>query len=161
VLQDLNIDDFKSKSPACTCESSPFIHNPDDHVITGDLNVINDTSLRDVFAKEPKYREAKSIYRKHNLNILMDSVEDYVRQWAQRQTEDLDTLSECGKSVRSSIQIRIKILNGPMSICKHQSLKTRMLLNTRLTSMTNMLFFLPTRPLTISFLCVNHITQTA
>jgi hypothetical protein len=76
-----------------------FIHNPADHVITGDLNVINDTSLRDVFAKEPKYREAKSIYRKHNLNILMDSVEDYVRQWAQRQKEDLDTFRKCRRGI--------------------------------------------------------------
>jgi len=40
--------------------------------------------------------------------ILMDSVEDYARQWAKREKEDLDTLSECVKSVRSLIQIRIK-----------------------------------------------------
>jgi hypothetical protein len=38
----------------------------------------------------------------------MDSVEDYARQWAKREKEDLDTLSEWLKSVRSLIQIRIK-----------------------------------------------------
>jgi hypothetical protein len=31
---------------ACTFESSPFIHNTAGHVITGDLNIINDTSLQ-------------------------------------------------------------------------------------------------------------------
>jgi len=45
----------------------------------------------------------------------MDSVEDYARQWAKREKEDLDILSEWVKSVRSLTQIRIKILSGSMS----------------------------------------------
>jgi hypothetical protein len=108
VLHNHNIDDFKSKPPDCTCASSPFIYNPTGYVITGDLKVINNTSPRDVFAKWTKYREPKSINWKHNFKILMDSVEDYARQWAKREKEDLDTLSEWVKSVRSLIQIIIK-----------------------------------------------------
>ena len=61
VLHNLNIDNFKYKPPECTCASSPFTYNPTGHVITGDLKVINNTSLRDVFAKWTKYREPKSI----------------------------------------------------------------------------------------------------
>ena len=57
--------------------------------------------------KGPKYREPKSINWKHNFKILMDSVEDYARQWAKREKEDLDTLSEWVKNVRSLIQIII------------------------------------------------------
>ena len=86
----------------------PFIYNPIGHVITGDLKIINNTSLREVFAKGPKYCEHKSINWKHNFKILMDSVEDYARQWAIREKEDLDTLSGWVKSVRSLMQIRIK-----------------------------------------------------
>jgi hypothetical protein len=112
LLHDLYIDDFKSKPPDCICASSPFIYNPTGHVITGDLTIINNTSLRDVFAQGLKYREPKSINWKHNFKILMDSVEDYARQWAKR---DLDTLSECVKSGRSLIQIRIKKFSGSMS----------------------------------------------
>jgi len=108
VLRDLNIDDFKSKPPDCTCASSPFIYNPTGHVITGDLKIINNISLREVFAKGPKYREPKSINWKHNFKIFMYSVEDYARQWAKGEKEDLDTLSERVKSARSLIQIRIK-----------------------------------------------------
>jgi hypothetical protein len=68
-----------------------------------------------VFAKGPKYREPKSINWKHNFKILMDSVEDYARQWVKREKEYLDTLSEWVKSVRSLIQIRIKRkLSGSM-----------------------------------------------
>jgi len=68
-----------------------------------------------VVAKSPKYHELKSINWKHNFKILMDSTKDYGRQWAKRDREDLDTLSECVTSVRSLIQIRIKKLNGSMS----------------------------------------------
>ena len=44
----------------------------------------------------------------------MDSFADYTRQWAKREKEDLDTLSEWVKSVRSLIQIRIK--KNPTSV---------------------------------------------
>jgi hypothetical protein len=68
-----------------------------------------------VFAKGSKYREPKSINWKHNFKMLMDSVEDYARQWAKREKEYIDTLSEWVKSVRSLIQIRIKRkLSGSM-----------------------------------------------
>ena len=79
-LHDLNIDDFKSKTPDRTRASSLFIYNPAGHVITGDLRIINNTSLLDVFTKGSKYCEPNSINWKHNFKILMDSVEDYARQ---------------------------------------------------------------------------------
>ena len=61
------------------------------------------------------------------------SVEHYARQWAKREKEDLDTLSEWVRSVRPLIQIRIKKLSGYMStrstsafkdpnVAKHMSL---------------------------------------
>jgi hypothetical protein len=67
----------------------------------------------------------------------MDSVEDYASQWAKREKEDLDTLSEWVKSVRSLIQIRIKKLSGSMSTRSKSICMTKMLLNTCLSFMTN------------------------
>jgi hypothetical protein len=91
--------------PDCTCASSQFIYNPTGHVITGDLKVINNTSLREVFAKWTIYREPRSINWKNNFKILMDSVEDYDRQWAKPEKVDLDTLSEWVKSVGHSYRL--------------------------------------------------------
>jgi hypothetical protein len=76
-MHDLNIDEFKSKPPDCTRASSPFTYNPTGHVITGDPNIIKNTSLRDLFAKGPNYREPKFINWKDNFKILMYSVGDY------------------------------------------------------------------------------------
>ena len=64
-----------------------------------------------MFAKGPK-----SINWKHNFEILMDSVEDYARQWAKREKENLDTLFEWMKSVVSLIQIRIYEKNKKNSV---------------------------------------------
>ena len=47
--------------------------------------------------------------------LLMDAVEDYARKWTKREKEQLDTLSEWVKSVRSLIQIRISKLRRSMS----------------------------------------------
>ena len=46
----------------------------------------------------------------HNFKILMDSVKDYARQWEKREKEDIYTLSEWVKSVKSLIQIRFFLM---------------------------------------------------
>jgi len=89
----------------------------------------------------------------------MDSVEYYAGQWAKREKEDFDTLSEWVKSVRSFIHIRIKkklkwtmsthatsIFKDP-NVAKHLSL-----LHDKYVIVSAVI------PLTILVLCVNHIT---
>jgi hypothetical protein len=73
--------------------------------IIADLSIMNNTSL-DVFAKGPNYCEPQFINWKRNFKLLMNPVEYYVRQWAKREKEDIDTLVKYVKSVRSLIQIR-------------------------------------------------------
>ena len=69
-----------------------------------------------ILSKGPKYREPQPINWKYTFKLLMDAVEDYARQWAKREKEDeIDTLSEWVKAVRSLIQIRISKLKGHMS----------------------------------------------
>lgn len=86
-------------------QSFPFIYNSADHAVTGAFNVINNISLQDALVKGPKYSEPKSINWKHTFEILMYSVEDYVRPWTKREKEDIDIISGWVQRVRS-----IKIL---------------------------------------------------
>ena len=115
VLQNLNINDLKSKPPDCTCSHSLFNYNPAGHVITGDLNIVKNDKLRQLLSKGPKYREPQNINWKQNFKLLMDSVEDYAKNWAKREKVEVDTLSEWVKAVRSLIQIRVSKLKGSMS----------------------------------------------
>ena len=106
VLQNLTSDDLKAKPPDCSCNSSPYKYSPSGHVITGDLNIVDNLSLRSIFAKGPKYREPQSINWKYNFKPLMDAVEDYARKWIKREHDtELDSLSEWIKAIRSQIQI--------------------------------------------------------
>ena len=107
VLKSLSIDDYKSKPSDCTCERNTFKYNLTGHVINGDLNIVDNISLRNVFVNGPKFREPQSINWKFNFKILMDSVEDYAGHWARRKGEELDILSEWVRAVRSLIQVRI------------------------------------------------------
>ena len=68
--------------------------------VTGDHNIINKKFLM----WSPKDRHVVSLdpstYCKHNFKIIMDSAENYARQWAKRKNGDF---SEWVKSVRSLI----------------------------------------------------------
>ena len=116
VLRDFQINDLKAKPPDCCCKTSPFNYSPSGHVITGDLNIVENDLLRDVLAKGPKYREPRRINWNHNFKQIMDSVEDYARKWAKREKEkDIDVLSEWVKAVRSLVLKRINSLKSSMS----------------------------------------------
>ena len=85
------LQDFKFNDPSfakqittdsCGCSLSRYKYGPVGHVITGDLNIVSNTKLKQMVAKGPKYRQALPINWSHNFKLLMDSVEDYARKWA-------------------------------------------------------------------------------
>ena len=115
ALRDLDSKDLKSKPPDCSCSTSPFKYGPIGHVITGDLNLVDNRKLKNILAKGPKFREPQPINWKYNFKLLMDSVEDYARRWAAKEKEQVDTLSEWVKAIRSKILGRIKNLEGSVS----------------------------------------------
>ena len=41
---------------ACSCADSPFLFQPEGHVVKGDLTCIHDKGLLSLFKKGPKYR---------------------------------------------------------------------------------------------------------
>ena len=98
-LQDWRFTNHDVHTPSCSCSSSQFLYSPAGHIITGDLNIIQNQQLRDLIPKGPKYREPHSLSWKYNLKIIMDSLEEYARKWANKEEVELDALSEWVKSV--------------------------------------------------------------
>ena len=64
-------------TPSCSCSSSQFLYSLAGHIITGDLNIIQNKQLRDLISKGPKYREPQSFSWKYNFKIIVDSVDEY------------------------------------------------------------------------------------
>jgi hypothetical protein len=88
----------------------------------------------------------------------MDSVDEYARQWAKREQENVDSLSEWETCVRSLIQIRIKKNSiGQWRLVQYQSLKTKMLLK-HLSHLHNKCVVAADKASNKIVLCVNHIT---
>ena len=102
-LKDFNIEQL----PSCSCSTSPFLYQPAGHVVTGDLNIVENPYLKDILSKGPKYREARPFSWKYNFKLVMDAVEQYAKDWARREEVEVDCLSEWVKSIRRQLQRRI------------------------------------------------------
>ena len=89
-------------------------------MITGDLNIVRISKLRDILSKGPKYREPRSFTWKQNSKLILDSVEEYVRRWAKKEDVEVDTLSKCVKSMISLVNRRVQVLSRTMSR-RHES----------------------------------------
>ena len=66
-------------------------------------------------AKGLKYRQPQHIIQKQNFKSLVESIEDYARQWAWLEKVKLDILSEWVKSIGSFIRRHIGSLRFHMS----------------------------------------------
>ena len=57
-IKTLRIDIVKDiLEPDCACLSSPFLYGPCRHVVSGDLNIISNSEIRDLMKIGAKYRE--------------------------------------------------------------------------------------------------------
>ena len=98
MLQGLNTENITRNPSACSCKTSEFCYNPAGHIITGGLNIVRISKLRDILAKGPIYRP-RSFTWKQNSKLILDSVEEYARRLAKKEDVEVDTLSEWVKSV--------------------------------------------------------------
>ena len=110
TLQNLNIEEYLKCPLTCDCTSSPFNYSPSGHVITGDLNIIENESLRNVISHGPKFREPQRLNWNLNFKTIMDAIEDYARSWIKREKEqepEVESLSDWVRTIRSLVQGRI------------------------------------------------------
>ena len=114
TLQCLDIEQLQRNPPKCTCSSSSFNYGPAGHIITGDINIVQSEDLKSLILKGPKFREPRSFKWRQNFMTIMNSVEEYARRWTKSEGEELDTLSEWIKSIRSLLKSRIHHLTGKM-----------------------------------------------
>ena len=115
VLQGLNTENCTRNPSACSCKASEFCYNPAGHIITGNLNLVRISKLRDILSKGSKYKEPRSFTWKQNFKLILDSVEEYARRWAKKEDVEVDTLSKLVKTVMSLIKRRVSVLSRTMS----------------------------------------------
>ena len=95
VLQGLNTENITRNPSACSCKATEFCYNPAGHIITGDLNIVRISKLRNILSQGPKYMEPRSFTWKQNSKLILESVEEYARRWAKKEEVEVDTNRQC------------------------------------------------------------------
>ena len=78
VVQNIDINDketFGTGLTQCACKNSSFINKDHGHIITGDLRLIENQSLRKIISKGPNYREPKTINWGKCKNVISEGLE--------------------------------------------------------------------------------------
>ena len=93
------------------CSPSQFLYSPAGHIVTNDLNIIQNQQLRDLKSKGPKNQNLQSFSWKYNFKLIMDFVEEYARKWVKQEEVELHALSEWIESVKHHLKRRIYIVS--------------------------------------------------
>ena len=81
-LRGIKLNEYGSQPPLCSCSSPTYLYSPAGHVVTVNLNIVENLKLRDILSKGPKYRKPTTFSWKYSFKLVMDSVEDYARRLA-------------------------------------------------------------------------------
>ena len=110
TLSNLNVSEYLSDLQACQCKESKFCYEPHGHVITGDLRAIENAKLRELVAKEPKYREPTRVNWKATETMLLESINLFAKNWSKRKQVELKYLSEWKDQSKELVADRISNL---------------------------------------------------
>lgn len=75
TVSSINVNDhltYGTNLPSCDCHNSPFIDRDHNHIITGDLRLIENQHLRKLISKGPNYREPRTL----NLKKCRETIEN-------------------------------------------------------------------------------------
>ena len=103
AFSNLNVSERLSNPQTCQCKESKFCYEPHGHDITGDLRVIENSKLRELVAKGPKYREPSRVNWKATETMFLESIDLYAKNWS---------ISEWKDQLRELVADRISNLKG-------------------------------------------------
>ena len=114
----------------CKCNRSSYCYEPAGHVVTGDLNIICDSTLRLLIKKGPSCREQNYVNWKVNENKLRRcAVAEFKRKWSFKERVDTKACNEWESKLNQFIKRRIRFLRGEYNRRKQHVLQSRKHLN--------------------------------
>ena len=109
VVEELDMDNG-TDDIECSCSSSSYRYEPCGHIVTGDLSIIRDITVRNLIKKGPSYREQNNIDWKVNEKTSKEAVSRYCQKWAKAACVDKRVLRDWKETMYSCIDERIKML---------------------------------------------------
>ena len=84
---------MKVLSLPCDCMNSPYADSHHKHIITGNLNIVENSKLRKLFTKGPKFREPKFLDLVKAKEYIVDGLTECVHDWCESNALDQGTMT--------------------------------------------------------------------
>ena len=112
VVDAVITSDWKEdNSNVCNCSKSEFCDPHHGHIVTGNLNVIENRQLRNLMLCGPGYREPQKVKWPAFLKNFKISLKKCVKNWAQRENVDDQVLQEWYDKVMEDVSKAVKRLS--------------------------------------------------
>ena len=94
----------------CKCDGSSYIDKHRKHIVTGDLHIIKNNVLRNLFTKGLKFRETKSINFDRAKPCILAGLEECIQIWC-NENGVKKLFPEWNNNITTKTDDRINVLN--------------------------------------------------
>ena len=103
----------------CKCNNSPFVNRYHKHIVTGDLQIIENNALRKLFIKGPKYRDVRPINLEKVKCCILEDLHNCISSWCYKNVVDESFFLEWTNNVKVKIDERVSYLTNKLYTNKH------------------------------------------
>lgn len=107
-LKNLTISDIKSilESP-CECHTSPYIYSPHGHIVTGNLDIVDNAELRQILSYGCKYRVPTSKSKEEIYLSIAEAINNFIKSKSKKYSQKENAFDVWKEKVLSIISNRI------------------------------------------------------
>ena len=108
TLKNANIDEFMNNDiSSCDCHLSPFKDSYHQHVITGDLSIIDNHRLRNLLEKGLNYREYCPVNWAKTYQYIRNGIHNMIKNWSDKSNLALQKFSHYEQSILKHVKSQI------------------------------------------------------
>ena len=112
-LKELSMENFSEiEGMNCSCSQSTFCNPQFNHIITGDLSIIENLELRNLMSKGTKFRETPNPNFEKINDQLVQAIDEYVDKWSNKERLDSDSFLSWKNKVKQLINERLEKLKA-------------------------------------------------
>ena len=110
VIESLKVGDIIENwnSKRCDCDKSPYMDKYHGHVITGDIDIVDNKDLKNILKEGPNFRipPRKTDFKRLSATIKND-IKTGVEQWAIKESVPLEAFTKWKNEVYTQIDIQL------------------------------------------------------
>ena len=146
-VEDLDINKFveNTNSVSCCCSKydKSFTNHQYGHIVTGDLNIVNNDKLRKMIKKGPKYREPKQLDFEDAREQITSGLSQFIENLSSDKGVHKNHFSQWKSTILSLVDNKIELLKNKIRITSVKSAFSDTLVRQNLNSLKNDFVIVP------------------